>query len=41
VASGCEHFNVSVTGVEESREEGKRRGRPLPVGEEEVRSSRR
>jgi hypothetical protein len=28
-------FNVSVTGVEGSREEGKQRGRPLPKGKAE------
>jgi hypothetical protein len=38
-SGGC--FNVSVTGVEGSREEGKRRGELLPEGEEEEASSPR
>jgi hypothetical protein len=34
-------FNVSVTGVEGSLEEGKQRGEMLPEGEEEEASSSR
>jgi hypothetical protein len=39
IADSGGRFNVSIMKVEESREEGKWRGRPLPEGEEEEVSS--
>jgi hypothetical protein len=41
VASDGERFNISVTGVEGSQEEGKHRGGSLPKGEEDEASSSR